>query len=202
MEKYVTGMEKDVVPIKNSYLVHRDLNIYAGEYPGDKTEMMCKAKLSDVVRKCSFFFDLTESGELIPYEYYLTNEGKGQIHHARHKKLLHVRFPIQDSGVPESTYSVTRLLDSIIHIGKSTEGSGDGIYIHCWGGVGRTGTIVACLYAYMLKAKGFSAESIYEQAMRSLNDSFSRCPKSKYRISPETREQKNFVWRFVQNECL
>lgn len=201
MEKYVTLLEKDSVPIKNSYLVHRDLNIYAGEYPGDKTEFECKVKLGSVAQKCSYFFDLTESGELAPYEFYLTDEGKEQIH-AQDKKLLHFRFPIRDCGVPDNTYSVVRLLDSIIHIGKSTKGWGDGIYIHCWGGVGRTGTIVACFYAYMLKGKGLSAESIYEQAMNSLQDSFSRCPKSKHRISPETKAQKDFIWRFVQNECL
>ena len=35
----------DVVPIKNSYLVDRELGIYAGEYPGDKDENKCRIKL-------------------------------------------------------------------------------------------------------------------------------------------------------------
>lgn len=66
------------------------------------------------------FFDLTEVGKLSPYEYYLTNEGKRELDFGDYKNLSYFRFQIQDCGVPENTYSVTRLLDSIIHIGKST----------------------------------------------------------------------------------
>ncbi len=81
-------------------------------------------------------------------------------------------------------------------------GNNGKIYIHCWGGVGRTGTIVACLYAYLLKDKGLTAEDIYNQAMQRLYDSFHRCPKSKYRTIPDTEGQCVFIKKFIQNECL
>lgn len=44
MKKYVEVFERDTVPIKNSYLVHRDLNIFAGEYPGDKDDNKCRKR--------------------------------------------------------------------------------------------------------------------------------------------------------------
>lgn len=75
------------------------------------------------------------------------------------------------------------------------------VYIHCWGGVGRTGTIVACLYAYMMKDDGLSTNELYELAMQKLRDSFKRCPKSKYRTIPDTQEQCAFIKRFIENEC-
>ena len=76
------------------------------------------------------------------------------------------------------------------------------VYIHCWGGVGRTGTIVACLYAYLMKDEGLSADKLYELSMQKLHSSFNKCPKSKYRTIPETKEQCMFVRKFIENECV
>ena len=47
MDKYVEGIWKDKVPIKNSYLIDRTLNIYAGEYPGDKDNEKCRMKVGE-----------------------------------------------------------------------------------------------------------------------------------------------------------
>lgn len=190
MDKYVEGIWKDKVPIKNSYLVNRKLSIYAGEYPGDKDDEKCRMKMLGTWSGFQHFYDLTEEGELNPYSQYLES---WQQHH---------RFPIPDVSIPANTESVRRLVESIIYHERRNESGYGSVYIHCWGGVGRTGTIVACLYAYLLKGQNLSANDIYESAMRQLNESFSRCPKSKYRITPETVEQRNFIKQFVKKECL
>ena len=191
MDKYVEGVLKDKVPIKNSYLIDRNLNLYAGEYPGDKDDEKCRMKVGEGGYWYGFrhFFDLTEAGELNPYSQYLPSD------------TYHHRFSIHDCDVPANTYSVRRLIEEIISCGKQG-GHGYGkIYIHCWGGVGRTGTIVACLYAYMMKDDGLSTNELYELAMQKLRDSFKRCPKSKYRTIPDTKEQCAFIKRFIENEC-
>lgn len=192
MKKYVEVYERDRVPIRNSYLVHRDLNIFAGEYPGDKDEKECQLKVQDVFwwSKFKYFYDLTCEGELTPYAQYLK--------HDKH----HFRFPIRDCDVPSDTYPVARLCEEIIYRGKNGQYDCDCIYIHCWGGVGRTGTIVACLYAYLLKGQGLSSDEIYTKTMQQLQESFSRCPKSKNRVSPENHWQRAFVRKFVEKECI
>lgn len=191
MDKYVEGVWKDTVPIKNSYLIDRTLNLYAGEYPGDKDDEKCKMKVGEGGYWHGFrhFFDLTEEGELKPYSQYLPRD------------TYYHRFPIHDCDVPANTASVHRLIEEIIHLGQQG-GHGYGkVYIHCWGGVGRTGTIVACIYAYLMKDEGLSADRLYEMAMQKLHDSFKRCPKSKYRTIPDTQGQCAFIKKFVENEC-
>lgn len=117
-------------------------------------------------------------------------------------KTEYTRFAIPDCGVPQGTENIARLVERIIRNGTSCSDYNNKTYIHCWGGIGRTGTIVACLYAYLLKGKGLSADKIYCQAMQQLQDSFSRCHKSKYRTSPENTLQREFVRQFIINECV
>ena len=192
MKKYVDVIIRDCVPIKNSYSVHKDLNIFAGEYPGAKDMNECRMKVQDVFcwSNIKYFYDLTCEGELTPYAHFL--EGK----------KCYFRFPIPDCGVPANTAIVARLCQEIIYRGENGTKPYDGIYIHCWGGVGRTGTIVACLYAYLMKNQGMSVEEIYSKSMQQLQASFSKCPKSKFRVSPENNMQREFVQKFIENECI
>lgn len=176
-------------------MVDRELGIYAGEYPGDKDDFECKLKI-DSFHLCEFnyFYDLTERGELRPYRQYL---GAEQEYH---------NFSIPDCGTPNETASVVRLLNEIITRSQRNHQSiihgHEKTYIHCWGGVGRTGTIIACYYAYWLKGQGYTADEIYQKAMDMLSESFSHCPKSKYRISPENQQQRDFIKMFIANECM
>lgn len=194
MRKYVDVWSADTVPIKNSFIVDRDLRLFAGEYPGAKNPEECKLKVCNITwHGFNHFYDLTEEGELTPYNCYLQPQQN------------HRRFPIADCSIPADTASVRRLIEEILYFAQHEDsyyGKEGKTYIHCWGGVGRTGTIVACIYAYLLKDKGLDAEEIYSLALQRLYDSFQRCPKSKYRPIPDTQEQKMFIKQFVLNECV
>lgn len=164
-------------PLHQSYYLNGYL--FAGEYPGDKDETVARQKINHMVHfGVKHFVDLTEEGELKPYDHLLP-EG-----------TTYLRFPIPDCGVPQSIESVNRLLDKISDFEKM-----DGYtYIHCWGGVGRTGTIVGCLKARELQQSG----SGYN-ALTVLRNFFRDMPKSAYRKTPDTAEQEAFVRAFERN---
>ncbi len=166
-------------PLRESYKV--DQGCFAGEYPGDKNDTRAEEKIKQMIHfGIRHFIDLTEEHELRPYQRFLP-EG-----------ATYTRFPIKDLGVPESTKKVHHLLDKIAGLRKLNNGY---IYIHCWGGVGRTGTIVACL-----TARKFDNPTL-ENVLQSLRDDFSEMPKSQYRRTPETKEQIDFVKRFIDS-CI
>lgn len=161
-------------PTFNSYAVNDWL--YAGEYPGDKNKEKARLKLRQFKHfGITHFIDLTEEGELSPYEPLLCG-------------MQHVRFPIMDQSVPDSIKSVQNLIKTINEIHK--ESIWNKVYIHCWGGVGRTGTIVSC---YLASALGTD----YDATIKELERLWSECPKSANRISPENSEQRNFIANFI-----
>lgn len=167
-------------PIFNSYKVTDWL--WAGEYPGDRNEDAARAKLSQFRRfGITHFIDLTEDGELKPYKHLLDTDVK------------HLRFPIIDQYIPKSTESVRHLLDSILKV--HNEDPNAKFYIHCWGGVGRTGTIVGCFL-------GYCQHLDYDNAIAELKRLFEDCPKSASRISPENSDQFDFIKRFIQMEKM
>lgn len=159
-------------PIRNSYKV--DDRIYAGEYPATANEKLGRRDIDRFIRfGITHFIDLTESGELLPYTQWL------------HKEQTHIRFAIKDCGVP-TTEKTAQLIKTITTILKEKENR---IYIHCRGGIGRTGTIVACYYATFLKE--------YHPVIDLLTRQYSHCPKSAYRSTPETLEQKRFIMQYI-----
>lgn len=160
-------------PIDNCYWVIPG-RFLAGEYPVSIMPGRAAWRKSNDLAKAgvSVFVDLTEPGELNPYAH--------KIGAAKH-----LRFPIRDHSVPKSNQQIQDTLDAIDnHLNR-----GDMVYVHCWGGVGRTGLIVGC----WLARHGLAGD----QALTRLDKLWQSCPKSRYMESPETQAQKDAVrnWR-------
>ena len=117
----------------------------------------------------TLFVDLTEEGELLPYANWL-------------ETAAHKRFPIPDTGTPRSVEQTRDILNAI----DDHRGRGGTVYLHCWGGVGRTGTIVGCWLSR--KNNGDTEEALHE-----LQDLWKKNPKSKWRDSPENPWQINYI---------
>ena len=166
-------IDTDIKPIENSYKVQD--RFYAGEYPGDKIQEAALVKLSHFLENgFTHFIDLTEEGELTPYAQLLP------------AGISYRRFPIRDVSIPKDTESVRALIDEIDTILSNLENK---LYLHCWGGVGRTGTIVGCWYA---SRPGIG----YSTALQKTRQAFKECLKSKHRHTPETSEQISFIGEF------
>ena len=163
-------------PLHQSYEVWGNGIIYAGEYPGDKNGELAKHKIERMHHfGIRHFIDLTEEGELRPYNHLLPSD------------TTYTRFPIVDCGAPKSVESVQRLLLRIEELKKM-----DGyVYVHCWGGVGRTGTIIACYLSQNWK------EVDMNHTLEVLRRNFSEMPKSAYRKTPETKDQIDFINQFI-----
>ena len=163
-------------PLYQSYEVRVNGIIYAGEYPGDKNDELARQKIEQMHHfGIRHFIDLTEEGELRPYSHLLP------------AGTTYTRFPIADCGAPKSIESVQRLLLRIEELKKM-----DGyVYVHCWGGVGRTGTIIACYLSQNWK------EPDLNLVLDALRRNFSEMPKSAYKKTPETKEQTDFIKQFI-----
>ena len=163
-------------PLHQCYYVGGTL--FAGEYPGGKYVELAESKLKRMHHfGVRHFVDLTEEGELRPYRQLLPSD------------TTYLRFPIRDVDVPKSVEAVHQLIDKMENLMKQ-----DGFtYIHCWGGVGRTGTIVACYEARQME------EPTLEKALTAMRSRFSKMPKASHRKSPETQEQIDFVRQFVES---
>ena len=90
-----------------------------------------------------------------------------------------------DFGVPSAALMRTTL-DTIY----DALGAGAIPYLHCWGGIGRTGTVVGCL----LREQGFSAVealAVIERKWLSMEK------RTRHPRSPETDAQIAFIERWV-----
>ena len=160
-------------PIPHCYWVSPG-QLLAGEYPRDLDEQASLIKLNALTQAgVSVFIDLTEEKDgLLSYQ--------EMIFEARY-----LRFPIRDVSVPVSPELMLKILDTIdLHINESKV-----VYVHCWGGIGRTGTVVGC----WLARHGHEAQAAYVW----LQELWQNNSKSAYRKSPETLEQKQYIldWR-------
>lgn len=167
-------------PFDNCYWVVPG-KFLAGEYPGSPNGIEAREKIDRLLGfGVDCFVDLThEADELEPYEDIL-REAAG----IREVRL--VKFPIPDVSIPRSKASTVSILDAIDEAIRK----GNLVYVHCWGGVGRTGLIVGC----WLARHGQKGQS----ALDTLNEMWQQCAKSKSRRSPETREQEEFIRTWVE----
>ena len=122
-------------PFANCYWVTPG-RLLAGEYPSAFTATAARRKVHRLLDAgVTFFLDLTHPDDpLEPYTQFIeatTEEGSLPI--------VYRRLAIPDRSVP-SVAQMTQTLDVI----DEAIAAGHVVYVHCWGGVGRTGTVVGC----------------------------------------------------------
>lgn len=171
-------------PIPESYWVIPG-RLLAGEYPAQYPQELTRRRLDALIEaRFDTFIDLTQPHENVPYVKLLQEEAKFYDIEVRHAS-----FPITDFGLP-----TPKQMNSILDAIEDGLQAGRQIYLHCLGGIGRTGTTVAC---YLVR-QGKTGT----QALEQLADWWRSVPKSRYYPrSPETVQQRDFVLAWAEHEA-
>ena len=179
----LNSMGQPYRPISESYWVQPG-RFLAGEYPG-KYEAEFTRKRVDALLEAGFdtFIDLTQPNETFPYASILLEQaGAYQV------QAVHHRFSIGDFGLPTPAQ-----MNAILGQIEESLRAGRKIYLHCWGGIGRTGTTVGC---YLVR-QGKTGDEALDQ----LAQWWRGVPKSSYHLhSPETREQVDFIRGWARHD--
>lgn len=127
-----------------------------------------------------FFINLTYSYEkkIIPYT----------------TKYTYINFPIKDNNVPQNWKSYSIFLIKVSDIIKKLN-PGELIYIHCKGGHGRSGIVVASLMCYIYN---MNARDALDYTNKTHNNRSLMRDKWRKIGSPQTEYQKNFVYKFFE----
>lgn len=156
--------------------------LLAGEYPCSLDEQEARRKLCWLLEQgIDYWLDLTEANEsgLLPYTAVLGEEA------ARiGREISHRRLSIPDMGTPTPRY-MRRILDKLdeaLQMGRT-------VYLHCYGGIGRTGTVVGC---YLVR-HGMSGPQAIAQIAR-----WRTTTPDGWKPSPETRPQTDLVLRWAE----
>lgn len=172
------------IPIPNSYWVAPG-RFAAGEYPGVIERCEAAVKLKTLLRVgIDHFIDLTRPGELCSYAEIAKEE-------ARRLRLTagYERHPIADMSVPSRPEQMASILDAI----DAALDDGKAVYAHCWGGVGRTGTVVGC----WLVRHGRTGDEALDQ-IKEWWKGMSTSKVMAHPSSPETPEQREYVRNWTE----
>ena len=128
-------MNNPDAPFSDSYWV-KPGQFAAGRYPASQYfEEETRRKLLKLI-KAGFtsYFDLTLPGEMPGYDSLLQEEaGWYDI------EVNYQRFPIREGKTPDLETMIT-ILDAL----DQRLAKGNKVYLHCLGGIGRTGMVVGC----------------------------------------------------------
>ena len=175
-------LQKPAKPFARSYWVVPG-KLLAGCYPGSRNPVEISQKLEGLLNsgiRC--VVNLMEGHET-------DHDGNSFADYEEPLKLMAkergidiklVRHPIPDRGVPSKDQMIG-ILDSI----DDAVDRGLPVYVHCWGGVGRTGTVIGCYLARHGIANGSAAIDRIKE-LRTADP-------TAYRTSPETGPQSQMV---------
>ena len=105
-----------------------------------------------------------------------------------------IRYTIKDRSVPTDWCSFTKFILHVCKIIKSSD-KDDKILIHCKGGHGRSGTVVACVICHLFNitpSEALDWTKISHSKRLTMRDKWRKLG------APQTPEQKKFVYKFFQ----
>jgi len=176
--KAFRSMRKVRVPYPNTYWVVPGC-LLAGEHPGDLTEEFRSTRLSGLIDAgIRIFIDLTLEREMEPYCTSLRD-----LAEERGLEVTALRVPIPDRDIP-SVATLRCILDVIDRCIANEEP----VFVHCFGGIGRTGTVVGC----HLQRHGLTTQNDVMDKIAELRKSMPIARE----VSPHTSEQVRMVERW------
>ncbi len=170
-------------PLSESYWVLPG-RFLAGGYPGLRDdEFASHQRMADFLHAgFGTFIDLTCEDDRPPYLPALQEEARKY-----ERQVTHRRFSFPDFGVP-TPEAMSAALDAI----DAALAEDRKVYLHCVGGIGRTGTTVGC----WLIRHGMKPEA----ALRHLGQLYQNAAQSYlFSHSPETEEQANFILNWKED---
>lgn len=162
-------------------------SLLAGPYPASLDAVGKAMKLNALLQSgVRHVIDLTQAHEVF---YYTRGLGRYEddlertAEEARWEVTV-VHFPILDMDVPPRQVMVQILDDIDGALARESP-----VFVHCWGGLGRTGTVVGCYLARHSLANG-------TQALERIVDLRRHNPLADY-PSPQTAAQRDMIvsWR-------
>lgn len=170
-------------PTSSSYWVVPGL-LLAGAYPGAKDAEERRAKIKVLLDAgIRTFVNLMEEDEtdydgqrFVPYD---------DLARQTCPDVACFRYPIEDLSIPSPVEmeAILTAIDTSLAAKRPT-------YVHCWGGVGRTGTVIGC---WLLRHTLAEPASVLKVLMELRQQDRDR----RQRMSPETAEQQRFVKQWL-----
>jgi ADP-ribosylglycohydrolase len=158
--------------------------ILAGEHPGSPDREHHEFKLAALADAgIDTIIDLTRDVEMLA-EY---GESWRELGRARGRDLRRIHHPIVDCDVttPEG-------YDAIVADIERELAAGRGVYVHCWGGVGRTGTVVGCWHV----SRGLTADEALEKIAAAREGT-----RKAVRESPEMSSQVDMIHEMAERKA-
>jgi len=188
LESAILNLESSV-PFARSYWVEPG-KLLAGCYPGDKNPRQAEAKLRGLLASgIRVVVNLMEEDEIgHDGESFVTYEEQLQkMAREVGTEVKCVRVSIPDLTAPSPKLMIT-ILDHIdLAISQDKP-----VFVHCWGGKGRTGTVVGCYLARHGIASG-------KEALQKIKELRKNDPTS-HQASPETDSQRSLVKHWKEKE--